>query len=247
MNNYVFLEYKGENNSIAVMRISRPESLNALNEAVIRQIDEQLDKLEKDNCARALILTGEKHFAAGADIDVMVNFTPKQAVDFAFMPVYSRIENLNIPTIAAVSGYALGGGFELALCCDFRLGSEDAVVGLPEINLGIIPGGGGTVRLPRLIGEAKAKELIYFGKNIKADKALSYGIFAEVTERETLMDRALELAEKLSEKSKTALSAAKRMIQANCREEDYSRERMEWGLLFDTDDQKEGMSAFLNK
>lgn len=247
MEKKIFLEYKGDNGSIAVMRISRPECMNALNRDVINEMAGILDEIERNENVRAMIITGDKNFAAGADIDAMVDFTPNEAIDFAFSPVYNRIENLRFPTIAAVTGYALGGGLELALCCDFRLGSVDAVIGLPEINLGIMPGGGGTVRLTRIAGEARAKEMIYLGRNMNAEDAKSCGIFMDVVPGDQLEKKAVELAEKLCRKPQNALAAAKRMIQRSYDSSMYQSEKMEWGLLFDTEDQKEGMKAFLEK
>lgn len=244
MKDFVFLEYS---ENVAIIRMSRTESLNALNREVICQLDDALNRIEADSTARAVILIGDGNFAAGADIDSMVEFTPKQAREFAFGPVYGRLEQMPIPTIAAVEGYALGGGLELALCCDFRIAADNAVVGLPEINLGIMPGGGGTIRLPRIIGEAKAKELIMLGRLMKTDEALSAGLFTKVVRQEQLMDEAMNLASRLTAKADTAIAAAKRMIQKNVIAERYEEELKEWALLFDTYNQKEGMKAFLEK
>jgi enoyl-CoA hydratase/carnithine racemase len=236
--------------SIAVLKINRPERRNALSGAIVKSIDSELDSIKKDHEIRALIITGENNFAAGADIAEMVDITPEEARDFSFSRTFLKLENLEIPTIAAICGYALGGGLELALACDLRIASEDAKIGLPEINLGIMPGAGGTVRLPRLIGEAKAKELIFLGESLTASEAYQFGIINRVVKNGELMAEAFKLAVKLAEKSPNALHNAKKSIvnkDKHSSKEALINESEIWSNLFSSKDQKEGMKAFLEK
>lgn len=236
--------------NIAVLWIDRPERYNALSKKVVESIDRELDSIKKDQDIRVLIITGEKNFAAGADISEMVDITPEEAKAFSFTRTFMKLENLEIPTIAAISGYALGGGLELALACDLRIASEDAKLGLPEINLGIMPGAGGTVRLPRLIGEAKAKELIFLGENLTASEAYQYGIVNWLVKSGELMTEAYRLAEKLAEKSQSALRNAKKSIMnkdKHSSKEAFINEAEIWSGLFESSDQKEGMRAFMEK
>jgi len=239
---------KDEN--IATLRINRSKAYNALSREIVDLIDDILEELRNDKGIRALIITGDDHFAAGADIANMVERTPEEAKAFLFTGTFEKLEKLEIPTIAAISGYALGGGLELALACDFRIASEDAQMGLPEINLGIMPGAGGTVRLPRLIGESKAKELIFLGNKISAEEAFRYGMVNNVFPKENLMEEALKLAKKLAKKAPIALGSAKKAIQSGDgkkRTEALKEESEIWSQLFSTHDQKEGMRAFLEK
>lgn len=247
MEDLVFLEKIG---NIAVLKINKPKSYNALSRQIVDLIDGEIERLKEDKEVRVLIITGDNHFAAGADITDMVEKTPAEAKAFLFAETFSKLENLEIPTIAAICGFALGGGLELALACDLRIASEDAQVGLPEINLGIMPGAGGTVRLPRLIGEAKAKELIYLGGRLTASEAYQYGIVNRVVGNEELMAEAFKMAEKLAGKAPLALRAAKGSVnygvKHNCGDA-LLNESERWAELFDSHDQKEGMRAFLDK
>jgi enoyl-CoA hydratase/carnithine racemase len=236
--------------NIAVLKINRPKALNALSREIVDLLDDKIEMLKKDKDIRVLILTGDNNFAAGADIANMVEKTPEEAKAFLFTSTFTKLENLEIPTIAAICGYALGGGLELALACDLRIASEDAKLGLPEINLGIMPGAGGTVRLPRLIGEAKAKELIYLGGRLTASEAYQYGIVNKVVPNEELMTEALKMAEKLAAKAPLALRAAKESIRFGAdksKEEALQNESEAWSGLFASEDQKEGMQAFIEK
>jgi len=235
--------------NIVILELDRPEALNALNSDLVEELLAKAKSLENNDDIKALIIMGEKNFAAGGDIKYMVNCSASEAKNFMFAGLFKQIENLKMPTIAAISGYALGGGFELALACDFRLASKNAILALPEINIGIFPGAGGSIRLPRLIGEAKAKELIYLGSRVTADEALELGILNKVVDDDKLKESAIELAQKLSTKPKLALSAAKKTI--NCAM-GYNKiveetEAYEWSNLFNSEDQKEGMNAFLEK
>ncbi len=236
--------------NIAILKIDRQSRLNALNRTIVNAIDEVLDSIKKDREIRVLIITGEKHFAAGADIAEMADITPEEAKAFSFTKTFMKLENLEIPTIAAICGYALGGGLELALACDLRIASEDAKLGLPEINLGIMPGAGGTVRLPRLIGEAKAKELIFLGESLTASEAYQFGMINQMVKNEELMAEAFKLAAKLAEKSPNALRNAKKSIankDKHSSKEAFIHEAEIWYDLFSSSDQKEGMRAFLEK
>jgi enoyl-CoA hydratase/carnithine racemase len=236
---------------IAVIKINRPKALNALNPLVIKELDAVIKEIEESPDVKVLILGSNNHFAAGADIKGMVDCDVEEAKSFSFSNSLQNIHGLRIPTIAAIDGYALGGGLELALTCDFRIASSAAKLGFPEINLGIMPGAGGTIRAPRLIGESKAKELIFFGEMIDANEAQRIGLVNQVVEKEQLMDTALEWARKLSEKAPIALKAAKETIEAGLEEprlkEALKIEDQNWAGLFATSDQKEGMRAFIEK
>jgi enoyl-CoA hydratase len=244
-----YIRYEIEN-QIATITINRPEVLNALNKDLIDELGLTIDNMMNEGKARALIITGEgKHFAAGADIVQMIEMNPSQARGFIFSHVYNKIEALPIPVFAAIKGFALGGGLELALACDFRICSTKAKLGLPEIKLGIIPGAGGTQRLPKLIGLSHAREMIYFGEIIDADKAFQWGLCDRVTEGEPI-DQAKEWAQKALERSPVALEAAKKTINYGLGRDLSSGitfEVMAWSDLFSTADQKEGMRAFQEK
>lgn len=233
----------------AVITISRPSALNALNSAVLNELDAALAEVRADKDCRALIVTGdgEKAFVAGADIPEMRDLGPDEAADFARrgQAVFRAIEELPIPVIAAVNGYALGGGCELALACDIRIASENARFAQPETGLGIIPGFGGSVRLPAAVGRTRAAYLILTGKQVNAVDALAMGLVSEVTPREFLMARAHEIAAELASRSPVAIAHAKRAM-ATCAEA-YEREALEFGKCFETGDPKEGMSAFLER
>ncbi len=245
MENLVLYEKIGV---VGVLKINRPKAFNALSREVVDLIDEKLELIKADEEVRALIITSDGNFAAGADIVAMVELQPEEARKFLFSATFNKLENLGIPTIAAICGYALGGGLELALTCDFRIAADNAKVGLPEITLGIMPGAGGTVRLPRLIGEAKAKEMIMLGGQIKADEALNIGLVSKVVPKEELFDEAMKLANKLAERPKLALKAAKESINnGKAQLAAIDKEADIWSSLFATQDQKEGMRAFVDK
>ncbi|MDD2201144.1 MAG: enoyl-CoA hydratase-related protein [Firmicutes bacterium] len=234
---------------IAIITISRPASLNALNSSVLAELDSAIAEVRESPAARALIITGEgsKAFVAGADIGEMADLTPDEAVAFSRrgQAVFSAIEHLPIPTIAAVNGYALGGGCELALACDIRISSENARFGQPEVGLGIIPGFGGTVRLPLAIGRSRAAYMILTGKLVSAKEAHEMGLVAEVVPLESLPSRAEELARELGAKSYVAVAYAKRMLFPD--DEALAREARRFGQCFESGHPKEGMSAFLER
>lgn len=239
---------------IGTVTLNRPDSLNALNSNVYSELYDVFEAIENDDEVMVVILTGsgEKAFAAGSDVAEMANMDPIAAQKFmaTIRKASDRIYSLTKPTIAAISGYALGGGCELAMCCDLRIASERARFGQPEINLGLIPGACGTQRLPRLIGVAKAKEMIYLGDMIKADEAFRLGLVNKVVPPEGLMDAAMEWAAKMASKSAPVLAMAKMAINTGIDTDIASGLNMEAkcdALCFATQDQKEGMKAFLEK
>ena len=238
---------------VGIITINRPESMNALNAEVLAELRENVELVAKDERIKVCIITGEgKAFVAGADIAQMAKMTPAQALEFAGLGsgVFSSIENMGKPVIAAINGFALGGGCELALACDIRLASEKAKLGQPEVGLGITPGFGGTQRLVRAIGPAKAKELIFTGKIIPANEAHAIGLVNHVYPVETLMDEALKLASEIATKAPIALMYSKRAINEGIETDLQSGLELEKNLFsqcFTTSDQKEGMEAFLAK
>ena len=242
-----------ERDMVAIMTISAPKSLNALNSTILKEIGEYLDEFDTHRF-RCLIITGdgEKSFVAGADISEMATLGPQQGEYFgkSGANVFRQIEALPCPVIAAVNGFALGGGCELAMACDIRICSDNARFGQPEVGLGIIPGFSGTVRLARLVGMGMAKQLIFTGKNIKADEALRIGLVNAVVPQAELMDKALELANQISANAPLAVSAAKLCINTEFdmeAEDAIAFENQAFGMCFSTEDQKNGMQAFLTK
>jgi enoyl-CoA hydratase/carnithine racemase len=245
-----FVKLEVDDDGVATLRLDRPK-LNPLNEQVAREIGEAVDAAAADERVGALVVWGgERVFAAGADIKEMSDQDAVQMFRYigGFQDVFTRLERLPFVTIAAVNGYALGGGCELALACDLRIAAEDAQLGQPEILLGVIPGAGGTQRLPRLIGLGRAKELIYSGRFVKADEALRIGLVNEVVPASDVLDRALALARTYARGPRVALMAAKAAVQ-NGVEIDLTNglliERQAFAALFATEDQKLGMSSFL--
>ncbi|MFP3209494.1 MAG: enoyl-CoA hydratase-related protein [Nitrososphaeria archaeon] len=238
---------------IAVLTLSRPERLNAINPRMVAELSSELDSLEEKEEVRAIIITGAgKAFSAGADINELRGMSPIGAAIFSrrFQELTLKIEWLPKPVIAAINGYALGGGLELAMACDLRIASETAEVGQPEINIGIIPGAGGTQRLPRLTGRGRAKAMIFTGDRVKARDALAVGLVDAVVPPESLMDEARKLALKLAEKPPLALMAAKYAIQVGMESNIWaglSSEAWLFGLLTATQDFTEGVNAFLAK
>ena len=234
-----------------VLQITRPQALNALSREIVDEMAWILEKVQEDRDIRVLVIYNEKNFAAGADIKGMIGCGREEARAFVFAPVFQKLADLPIPTIAAIEGYALGGGMELALACDIRIAAEDAKLGFPEINLGIMPGAGGTIRAPRLIAEAKAKEMIFTGSSVDARTALAIGLVNRVVPPDVLWKTAEEMAQRLAQKAPLALAAAKKTIEAGLRagsvEAGVAVETEAWAGLFETKDQKEGMNAFVEK
>ncbi len=238
---------------IGILTINSPATLNALNSQVLKELDTCIDEVLKDESIGALIITGEgKAFVAGADIKEMLLLDHKQGEDWGAYGsgIFRKIETLPLPVIAAVNGFALGGGNELAISCDIRIASEKAKFGQPEVGLGIIPGFAGTQRLPRLIGPAAAKELIYTGKIIGAQEAKELGLVSRVVAPEELMDVAKELAQSILKNSWNAVALGKKAINDGLQleiEDALELEAELFGEGFKSPDQKEGMSAFVEK
>jgi enoyl-CoA hydratase len=238
---------------IATITLNRPEVLNALNSQVFNELAEAAADLGADEAVRVVLLTGgTKVFAAGADIKQMVDTTAVEMTltDKPSHRAFQLLENLPKPVIAVIAGYALGGGLELALTADFRIASDNAQLGLPEIKLGILPGGGGTQRLPRLIGAGLAKELIFTGDFIDAQEAHRIGLVNKVVPVEELFTEAEKLARKLAERGAVALRLAKSAVNEGLRmdlEAGIKYEHQCFSMLFATEDQKEGMKAFIEK
>ncbi len=247
-----FVKYEAEG-AVAVATIDRPKALNALNSAVLDDLETVIDGIDL-NTIRCLIITGsgDKSFVAGADIAEMSELTKKGGEAFSRKGnnLFLKIEKLPIPVIAAVNGYALGGGCELSMACDIRLASENAVFGQPEAGLGITPGFGGTQRLARLIGTGRAKEIIYATKNIKADEAYRIGLVNHVYPADQLMDEAKKLASRIAGNAPIAVRQCKVAINEGMQttiDSAVALEEKYFGDCFETHDQKEGMGAFLEK
>ncbi|AZR74058.1 crotonase [Anoxybacter fermentans] len=238
---------------IGILTINRPEALNALNRELLNELKEAIAQIKDDPEIKVCIITGEgKAFVAGADIGEMVEFNAVEGREFGRLgnSVFNALEEMEKPVIAAINGYALGGGCELALACDIRLASEKAKLGQPEVGLGITPGFGGTQRLVRAIGPAKAKELIFTGKIIDANEAHAIGLVNHVYPAESLLEEAKKMAREIANKAPFAVKLCKRAINEGM-EMDLKRglemEADLFGLCFATEDQKEGMRAFLEK
>jgi enoyl-CoA hydratase len=239
---------------VATITLNRPEKLNALNKELLLELAAALEDVEKDMSVRAVVVTGagEKAFAAGADIAAMSNMTAPEARAFAEIGhrVGARIEESRLPFIGAVNGFALGGGCELALACDFLYASENAKLGQPEVNLGVIPGFGGTQRLARRVGIGRARELCYTGDVIDAKEALRIGLVNAVFPLAELLDKARAAATKITEKGPLAIAQAKRALFRGADVPLSVANELEiqsFSALFGTEDQREGMKAFLEK
>lgn len=247
-----FITYEQEG-FVGVITINRPKALNALNSEVLKELNATLDAVDLEN-TRALVLTGagEKSFVAGADIAEMSTLTKAEGEAFGKIgnDVFRKIETFPIPVIAAVNGFALGGGCEIAMSCDIRLCSDTAIFGQPEVGLGITPGFGGTQRLARLIPVGKAKEIIYGAVNIKADEAYRLGLVNSVYPLEELLPAAKKLAAKIAKNAPIAVRACKQAINGGLdldMDQAIVLEEKLFGSCFETEDQREGMQAFLEK
>ena len=240
-------------NSIAVVKFNRPKALNALSTEMTKELSDLFDKLAVNDSVRGIILTGEgKAFMAGADITEMKEWGAFEGREFARLSnrAFSKIAEIGKPTVGAVNGFALGGGLEIALCCDWRIASENAVFAAPEVTLGIIPSGGGMQRLPRLIGSGRAKELIFTGKRINADEAEKIGLVNKVASYEDLMDEAMNSLGRALRNSSVALKYAKEAIDTGMSLDLNSGIKVEinsTGIVFASEDKYEGVTAFLEK
>ncbi len=235
---------------IAILTLRSPEGMNILGTRMLQELSASLHDLEKDKEVRAVIVTGEKHFSAGADIREMKEKTPEEARAFACLGqgVCNQIEDMPKAVIAAVRGFALGGGCEIALACDIRIASEGAHFGQPELGLGLIPGFGGTRRLPRLIGAGKARELIFTGRVVDAREAQIIGLVNVVARDDELMQNAREMAGLVAQKSLPALALSKKLMNANQDETGgLERDLASFSGCFSTEDHIEGINAFLEK
>ncbi len=239
---------------ITTITIDRPSKLNALNRSTIKELHDAFKMADEDTKTKVIILTGsgEKAFVAGADISEFADFSVAEGEHLAAEGqaiLFDFIANLSTPVIAAINGFALGGGLELAMAAHFRIASDNAKMGLPEVSLGLIPGYGGTQRLPQLVGKGQAMEMILTAGMIDAQKALDYGLVNHVTNQDELLDLAKKIASKILLNSSVAIAAAITAINANYEEGEngFDTEVIQFGKCFGTADFKEGTTAFLNK
>ena len=237
---------------VALVTLDRPEVLNALDAETMRQLVDALERLDSDDTCRAVVITGagDRAFAAGADIREMAEATPTSLSIANSFARWERIRRIRKPLIAAVRGYALGGGCELAMACDMLVAADDAVFGQPEIKLGVIPGAGGTQRLTRALGKARAMDVILTGRNLPAGEAEAHGLVTQLVPREATVPAALELAARVAAMPPLAVMAAKEAVNRAFElalEAGLEFERRNFFLLFGSDDQREGMAAFLDK
>lgn len=242
------------NNGITTITINRPNKLNALNRDTIQELHDALDAANTDANTKVIIITGsgDKAFVAGADISEFAHFNVENGGKLAAKGqelLFDFVENLSTPVIAAVNGFALGGGLELAMACHFRIASDSAKMGLPETSLGVIPGYGGTQRLPQLVGKGRAMELVMTAGMIDADTALNYGLVNHVTTQEELLPLAEKIASKIMRNSSVAIKGAIKAVNANYKDgfNGFKIEIEEFGNCFGTEDFKEGTTAFLEK
>ncbi len=241
-------------NGIGQITINRPSKLNALNVATIQELHNAFETLDADAATRVIIVTGEgeKAFVAGADISEFANFSVEEGAQLAQQGqelLFDFVENLKTPVIAAVNGFALGGGLELAMACHFRIASDNAKMGLPEVSLGVIPGYGGTQRLPQLVGKGRAMELVMTAGMIDAETAKTYGLVNHVVPQTELIEFAKGIASKIMRNSPVAIGYAIKAINANFKDgvDGYKTEIKNFGKCFGTEDFKEGTTAFLEK
>ena len=247
------IEFVINDNNVGILYLNRPP-FNPLNTQLYIELSAILEEIENMDTVHAVIITGkgERAFAAGADITEMMSLNEEEMTELSRVSriAYDRLDSLNKPTIAAINGLALGGGCELVLACDFRISSQNAKFSLPEINLGIIPGGGGTQRLPRLIGQSKAKELLYFGEMINAEKAVEIGLVNKSVELEELLKEAKVWGEKLAQKPQIAMKMVKKAVNKGLDVDLQSALGLEadcFSTAFASEDRKEGMQSFVEK
>ncbi len=241
-------------NRITTIKINREKSLNALNEKTIDELYDCIESISKSEDIKVVVITGvgNKSFIAGADITMFEGKSPAsiRTIILKLQDTLNKLEDLTIPVIASINGFCLGGGLELAMACDLRIASEKAIVGQPEIKLGLIPGAGGTQRLTRLVGAGRAKEMIFFGNNVDAESAKSYGLINWVASPEELEEETLKIASRLAKGPSFALNMAKEAINRGPEISLLDAIRMEaelFALCFSHEDVKEGVDAFLNK
>ena len=244
----ILVESRGH---VGLITLDRPKAMNALNNQLLNEIMDALETFDKDDNVGAMVITGnEKAFAAGADIKEMVDKTPQEMQDEKRVLVFDRILSVEKPVIAAVSGWALGGGCEIALSCDMIVASESAKFGQPEITIGVIPGAGGTQRLTHAVGKAVAMEMILNNRTLTAQEALGLGMVNRVVPVSDYLDEAINLAEEIASRAPTAARAAKKLINASFDApltDGLDKEKQAFYDFFGTEDQKEGMQAFIEK
>lgn len=245
---YILTETHGQ---VGLVTLNRPQAMNALNNALVNELMDALTTFDQDETVRAMVVTGnEKAFAAGADIKEMAEKTAAEMITADHVAAFQRIRSIRKPVIAAVSGWALGGGCELAMSCDMIVASETARFGQPEITIGVIPGAGGTQRLTRAVGKAMAMEMVLNNRTLSAQEALQYGLVNRVVPPERFLEEALALAESVAGQAPLAVQTAKQMINQAFEAslgQALEEERQAFYRLFDTADQKEGMRAFIEK
>jgi enoyl-CoA hydratase/3-hydroxyacyl-CoA dehydrogenase len=250
---YETIKVEREENTLWIV-LNRSHRMNAFNDVLIEELGDMLDTAEKDPSVKCVVITGDgdRAFSAGADVTMFPKATPVKAEEFsrAGQKIFGKIEEMSKPVIAAINGFALGGGLELALTCDFRVAAEHAELGSPEINLGLIPGWGGTQRLVRLVGLSRAKELVLMGTRLKAEEALKIGLLNKVVHYGKLKDEVREMAKKLSEGPPIAMKYAKNSLNFGAQVPLDAGLRLEatlMALTFSTEDLKEGLEAFMSK
>ncbi|MFZ5879200.1 MAG: enoyl-CoA hydratase-related protein [Chloroflexota bacterium] len=245
---HILTETRGR---VGLLTLNRPQALNALNNALVNELMDALSAFDADEGVNVMVIAGsQRAFAAGADIKEMADKTVQQMMDADPTAVFGRIRTIRKPVIAAVSGWALGGGCELALSCDMIVAGESARFGLPEVTIGVMPGAGGTQRLPRAVGKALAMEMILNNRSLSAAEALQAGLINRVVPSERFLEEALQLAAEIASRAPLAVQAAKQMIQQAYErplEDGLYEERQVFYNLFASHDQKEGMAAFLEK
>ncbi|XP_028408134.1 enoyl-CoA hydratase, mitochondrial-like isoform X2 [Dendronephthya gigantea] len=249
--NFLKVEKTGKDNNVALIYLNRPDALNALNNGIIGELTLALDDAQNDTDVGAIVITGSgRAFAAGADIKEMENKTFQECIKTGFLGQWDSIAKCTKPTIAAVNGFALGGGCELAMMCDIIYASDKAKFGQPEIKLGTIPGAGGTQRLTRVVGKSLAMEMVLTGDHISAQEALQAGLASKVYPAEELLEKAVKTAENIAEKSKLVVNMAKEAVNTayeTTLAEGIHFEKKIFYATFATDDRKEGMTAFVAK
>ena len=244
----ILVETRGR---VGLIRLNRPKALNALNQTLLTELMSALEVLDADEAIGAMVITGsEKAFAAGADIKEMASASAVEMLNSDFIPTFDRIRGIRKPVVAAVSGWALGGGSELALSCDMVVAAENARFGQPEITIGVIPGAGGTQRLTKAVGKALAMEMVLNNRTLSAAEALHYGIVNRVVPTERCLEEALQLAAEIAARAPLAVQLGKEAVNQafeTSLTEGLADERRAFTLLFATQDQKEGMAAFIEK
>jgi enoyl-CoA hydratase len=236
---------------VGIVQLNRPQAMNALNREMMAETIDALQRFDADPAIGCLLLTGnERAFAAGADIKQMAEATPVTMLDNPFIDYWDRLRRISKPLVAAVSGFALGGGCELAMACDMIIASESARLGQPEINLGVIPGAGGTQRMARAVGKALAMEIVLNGRLLTAEEARHYGLVNRVVPTELYLEEAIKFAAEIAARAPVALRLGKEAVNAafeTTLQAGLAYERRLFYMLFATEDQKEGMDAFINK